>query len=85
VVQFFIEYDPKPPFDSGHVSKASEDTQKAARKMMDIAMPADQHRLIPKIARRRFIDLVRTRKIAPLYPGDPDAYKKCDRHMAMHP
>jgi hypothetical protein len=28
--------------------------------MMDQAMPADQHRLVPKIAWRRFLDRVRT-------------------------
>jgi transcriptional regulator GlxA family with amidase domain len=62
VVQLFIEYDPKPPFDSGDVTKASEETQKRAKEMMDQAMPADQRRLVPKIAWRRFIDLIRTRK-----------------------
>jgi transcriptional regulator GlxA family with amidase domain len=62
VIQLFIEYDPKPPFDSGHVSKASEETQKRAKEMMDQFMPADQRRLVPKIAWRRFIDLIRTRK-----------------------
>jgi putative intracellular protease/amidase len=61
-IQLFIEYDPKPPFDSGHVSKASEGTQKRAKEMMDRAMPADQRLLIPKIAWRRFIDLIRTRR-----------------------
>jgi transcriptional regulator GlxA family with amidase domain len=62
VIQLYIEYDPRPPFDSGHVSKASEGTQKRAAEMMDKAMPADQRRLVPKIAWRRFIDLIRTRK-----------------------
>jgi transcriptional regulator GlxA family with amidase domain len=62
VIQLYIEYDPRPPFDSGHVSKASQATQKAAKEMMDNAIPADQRRLVPKIAWRRFIDLVRTRK-----------------------
>ncbi len=61
-IQLFIEYDPKPPFDSGHVTKASEKTQRRAKEMMDQAMPADQRRLISKIAWRRFIDLIRTRK-----------------------
>jgi transcriptional regulator GlxA family with amidase domain len=62
VIQLYIEYDPRPPFDSGHVSKASQETRKAAKEMMDNAIPADQRRLVPKIAWRRFIDLVRTRK-----------------------
>jgi transcriptional regulator GlxA family with amidase domain len=61
-IQLYIEYDPQPPFDSGHVSKASKETQKLAKEMMDQAMPADQRRLIPKIAWRRFIDLIRTGK-----------------------
>ena len=61
VIQLFIEYDPQPPFDCGHASKASEETQQLAKKMMDEAMPKDQKRLIPKIAWRRFIDLIRNR------------------------
>jgi len=61
-IQLYIEYDPKPPFDSGHMSKASKQTQKLAKEIMDQAIPADQRRLIPKIAWRRFLDLVRTWK-----------------------
>ena len=60
-IQLFIEYDPQPPFDSGHVSKASAATQRLAEELMDKAMPKDQKRLIAKIAWRRFIDLIRTR------------------------
>src|ERR1700674_2942402 len=45
---------------SGHVTKASKETQKLAKDMMDQAMPADQRRLVPKIAWRRFLDRVRT-------------------------
>ena len=37
-IQLIIEYDPHPPFDAGHMSKASEETQKLAKQMMD-----DQH------------------------------------------
>ena len=61
-IQLVIEYDPHPPFDAGHMSKASEETQKLAKKMMDDVMPPDQRRLVPKIAWRRFIDLIRTGK-----------------------
>ena len=61
-IQLVIEYDPHPPFDTGHMSKASKETQKLAKKMMNDRMPADQHRLVPKIAWRRFIDLIRTGK-----------------------
>ncbi len=59
-IQLYIEYDPQPPFDSGHMTKASKETQKLAKEMMDQAIPADQRRLIPKIAWRRFVDRVRT-------------------------
>ena len=61
-IQLVIEYDPQPPFGSGHLSKASAETQKLAKEMMDASMPRDQRRLVPKIAWRRFIDLIRTRK-----------------------
>lgn len=61
-IQLVIEYDPHPPFDAGHLSKSSPEIQRLAREMMDESMPADQKRLVPKIAWRRFVDLVRTRK-----------------------
>ena len=61
-IQLAIEYDPRPPFDTGHVSKASKETQKLAKEMMDESMPAGQSRLVPRIAWRRFIDLIRTGK-----------------------
>jgi transcriptional regulator GlxA family with amidase domain len=59
-IQLFIEYDPRPPFDTGHMSKASKETQKLAKQMMDDTMPPAQRRLVPKIAWRRFVDLIRT-------------------------
>ena len=34
-IQLIIEYDPHPPFDAGHMSKASKETQKLAKQMMD--------------------------------------------------
>lgn len=34
VIQLFIEYDPQPPFDSGHVSKASAATKATATELM---------------------------------------------------
>ena len=61
-IQLTVEYDPHPPFDAGHMSKACKETQKLAKQMMDERMPPDQRRLVPKIAWRRFIDLVRTGK-----------------------
>jgi transcriptional regulator GlxA family with amidase domain len=61
-IQLAIEYDPHPPFDAGHMSKACKETQQLAKEMMDDRMPADQRHLVPKIAWRRFIDLIRTGK-----------------------
>jgi transcriptional regulator GlxA family with amidase domain len=61
-IQLVIEYDPRPPFDAGHMSKASKETQKLARKKMDERMPTDQRRLVPTIAWRRFVDLIHTGK-----------------------
>lgn len=59
-IQLTIEYDPHPPFDAGHMSKASKEVQKLAKKIMDDRMPGDQRRLVPKIAWRRFVDFVKT-------------------------
>jgi hypothetical protein len=59
-IQLTIEYDPHPPFDSGHWSKASREVRELATEIMDERMPRDQKRLVPKIALRRFADLLRT-------------------------
>lgn len=42
VIQLSMEYDPQPPFDSGHMSKASAKTKAAATALMarDVARPA---------------------------------------------
>ncbi|AQT78658.1 glutamine amidotransferase [Mycolicibacterium litorale] len=42
VIQLSMEYDPQPPFDSGHMSKASATTKAAAAALMakDLAKPA---------------------------------------------
>ena len=42
VIQLSIEYDPQPPFDSGHMSKASAKTKATATALVarDIAKPA---------------------------------------------
>ena len=61
-IQLVIEYDPHPPFHAGHMSKASKETQKLAKQMMDDQMPPDQKRLVPKIAWRRFVDRLKTGK-----------------------
>ncbi|HEY7112596.1 MAG TPA: DJ-1/PfpI family protein [Thermoanaerobaculia bacterium] len=59
-IQLTIEYDPQPPFHAGHMRKASEAVRRLAREMMDERMPAEQRRLVPQIALRRFVDLIRT-------------------------
>jgi transcriptional regulator GlxA family with amidase domain len=61
-IQLTIEYDPHPPFDTGHMSKAPKAVQQLAKQMMDSRMPPEQRRLVPKIAWRRFIDMIRTGK-----------------------
>jgi transcriptional regulator GlxA family with amidase domain len=59
-IQLVIEYDPHPPFNAGHVSKASRKTHRIANQMMDDLMPANRKRLARRIAWRRLVDLVRT-------------------------
>ena len=59
-VQLVIEYDPQPPFDTGHKSRAPQAVRRLAKAMMDKQMPTDQKRLLPKVAWRRLIDFVRT-------------------------
>jgi hypothetical protein len=49
----FVEYVPRPPFDAGHMSEASPEARRLANEMMDESIPADQRRLVPKIAWRR--------------------------------
>jgi hypothetical protein len=61
-IQLAIEYDPHPLFDAGHMRKASKEVRSLAKQMMDRTIPADQRRLVPKIAWRRLIDIVRTGK-----------------------
>jgi putative intracellular protease/amidase len=59
-IQLSIEYDPQPPFDSGRWSQGSARVRELAREIMEERMPADQRRIVPRIALRRFLDLVRT-------------------------
>jgi transcriptional regulator GlxA family with amidase domain len=61
-IQLAIEYDPHPPFDAGNMTKATKETQKLAKEIMDERMPPDQRHLVPRIAWRRFVDLIRTGK-----------------------
>ena len=61
-IQLTIEYDPRPPFDTGRRSNASARVRELANDIMKERMPADQRRLVPQIAMRRFMDLIRTGK-----------------------
>jgi transcriptional regulator GlxA family with amidase domain len=61
-IQLTIEYDPRPPFNAGHISKASKETRKLAKKIMDDRMPVEQRLQIPKLAWRRLVDRIRTGK-----------------------
>jgi transcriptional regulator GlxA family with amidase domain len=61
-IQLMIEYDPHPPVDSGNMRKASPEARKLAKELMDRSIPADQRRIVPRIAWQRFIDLLRTGK-----------------------
>jgi hypothetical protein len=61
-IQLVIEYDPHPPVDAGHMSKASPETRKLAKELTDRSIPADQRRLVPRSGWRGFIDLIRTGK-----------------------
>ena len=44
------------------MSKASKEVRQLAHEIMDERMPRDQRRLVPKIALRRFLDLIRSGK-----------------------
>jgi transcriptional regulator GlxA family with amidase domain len=63
MIQLYIEYDPQPPFDSGHPSKAGAavlaSTKALSRRIA--VNPADV-RAIPTVAWRRVIDRVRARR-----------------------
>jgi transcriptional regulator GlxA family with amidase domain len=63
MIQLFIEYDPQPPFDSGHPSKASETVRARAQALArSIAVNPTEMTAIPTIVWRRVLDRVRTRK-----------------------
>lgn len=62
-IQLSMEYDPQPPFDSGHMSKASVKTKAAATALMakDLAKPA-QLKATALLLWDRAIDAARTRR-----------------------
>ncbi len=61
-IQLTIEYDPRPPFDAGHWSKASEPVHRRAKRLLDDRTDFKQTLIKPRIVWNRLIDLVRTRK-----------------------
>lgn len=59
-IQLGIEYDPRPPFDSGHPSKASGRTRSLARTgLVARATSLREAVAVPKVAWRRAIDVYR--------------------------
>lgn len=61
-IQLTIEYDPKPPWDAGHLSKASEPVRRRAKQLLKDRTDFRQTLLKPRIAWNRLIDVVRTGK-----------------------
>jgi transcriptional regulator GlxA family with amidase domain len=61
-IQLTVEYDPQPPFDSGHMSKASEPVRKRAKQLLADRTDFKQTLVKPRIAWNRLIDFVRTGK-----------------------
>jgi transcriptional regulator GlxA family with amidase domain len=62
-IQLYIEYDPRPPFDAGHPSKASKTVIHNARTLgRKIAVNPSEMRAIPAVAWRRVLDRFRDRR-----------------------
>lgn len=61
-IQLVIEYDPQPPFSTGHLARAPSAIQRLAKQKLKNRMPPDQRRMGPRIAWRRVVDLIRTGK-----------------------
>ncbi|EUA22402.1 DJ-1/PfpI family protein [Mycobacterium xenopi 3993] len=70
VIQLAMEYDPQPPFDSGHMCKASPTTKAAATALMakDLATPA-QLRAATMLLWDRALNGVRSRRKRRLVPS----------------
>jgi hypothetical protein len=63
MIQLFIEYDPHPPFDSGHLSKASEPVRSAAKALLrKTALNPAEVRAYPAIAWQRALHTFRKRR-----------------------
>ena len=69
-IQLSMEYDPQPPFDSGHTSKASATTKAAATALMakDLAKPA-QLKATTFLAWDRVLSAARSRRKRGLVPS----------------
>jgi transcriptional regulator GlxA family with amidase domain len=62
-IQLYIEYDPQPPFDAGHPSKASRTVVGDAKKLgRRIGLNSSEARAVPKLAWRRTVESFRKRK-----------------------
>jgi transcriptional regulator GlxA family with amidase domain len=63
MIQLYIEYDPHPPFDAGHPSKANKAVLGKARALgRTIAINPSEVRAMPAIAWRRVLESVRSRR-----------------------
>jgi transcriptional regulator GlxA family with amidase domain len=59
VQQLMIEYDPQPPFDSGHVSKASPATRaRAEREMRQLSLTTRELKSMSSVLVRRWVDVL---------------------------
>jgi transcriptional regulator GlxA family with amidase domain len=62
-IQLYIEYDPRPPFDAGHPSKASKTVVADAKALgRRIALNPSELRAVPAIAWQRALSKLRKRK-----------------------
>jgi transcriptional regulator GlxA family with amidase domain len=62
IIQLGIEYDPQPPFDAGHPSKAGDEVRRKARAELIRAGASPREAIaIPKVLWRRAIDSFRAR------------------------
>ncbi|HEY7054745.1 MAG TPA: DJ-1/PfpI family protein [Mycobacterium sp.] len=70
VIQLSMEYDPQPPFDSGHMSKASAGTKAAATALMakDMATPT-QVKAMTSLVWEHALDAARSRRRRRLVPS----------------
>ncbi|MEN8234870.1 MAG: DJ-1/PfpI family protein [Actinomycetota bacterium] len=60
IIQLLIEYDPQPPYDSGHPSKASPEVFEAARaEMLERSRNRRNAVSLPKVLWRRTLDRIR--------------------------